>query len=99
MLTSSAAPFSSAAFKDHQALTPTKNAPASNSQCPKRGRPPKVSSPTARHHIGFPRGSGPKQKARAKAELFGNTSPPKKRPVGRPQKVDSGRGKVTKEFK
>jgi hypothetical protein len=81
------------------ALTPTKNAVASNSQRPKRGRPPKAlseSAPTVRsHHIGRPRGSGPKQKAKAKAELLGNVSPLKKRPVGRPRKANAGGGKVT----
>jgi hypothetical protein len=89
-------PSSSAAF-EYQALAPSKNAAASSSnmQCPKHGRPPKVSLPTARRHIGRPRGSGPKQKAKAKAELLGNTSPPKKRSVGRPRKADSGGGKVT----
>ena len=70
----------------------------SNSR-PKRGRPPKVSSElsTVRRRIGRPRGSGPKQQAKAKAELLGNFSPRKKRPVGRPRKADSGPrgGKVT----
>ena len=70
----------------------------SNSR-PKRGRPPKVSSElsTVRRRIGRPRGSGPKQQAKAKAELLGNFSPREKRPVGRPRKADSGLrgGKVT----
>lgn len=69
----------------------------SRSQLPaKRGRPRGSKKQPAigpRRPVGRPRGSGPKQRAKAEAALLkqvsstvGSPSPPKKRPVGRPRK-------------
>ncbi|KAF8878031.1 hypothetical protein CPB84DRAFT_1752008 [Gymnopilus junonius] len=65
---------------------------------PKRGRPPGSKKQPAIgpcRPVGRPRGSGPKQRAKAAEALLrqgGLPSPQKKRPVGRPRKGGTARG-------